>query len=133
MSGAATDISGATRELRSAAIEFGEAIDAAGASDPLPAALTQIEEALRAVSASVHALAHEAVPASTRRNRAAANGRQGQPLAAEPSLSWEQQTHLETTVHDLAQEFSRCARSCAQARKIVLPLIAAGRDAANGG
>ena len=120
MSGIATDISSASRQLHSAAIAFSEGADASGASHSLPAALTEIEEALRLVSATVDVLAHDLV---------VANGQERHARAAERGLSHEQQVHLKATVHDLAQEFSRCARSCARARTIVLPRVAPATSA----
>ena len=103
MSGIATDISSASRQLRSVATAFSEGADASGASHWLPAALTEIEEALRLVSATVDVLAHDLV---------VANGPEPRARAGERTLSHEQQVHFKATVCDLAQEFSRCARSC---------------------
>ncbi len=119
MSRIAPDVSDASRELRSAAIALSEGPDASWASHSFPGALTQIEAALQLVSATVDAFAHEFVLPIMGRESGVANEQECHPRAAERYLSHEQQAYLEATVHDLAQEFSRCARSCARARRLV--------------
>lgn len=118
-----SDISSAGSDLRSAAITFSEVADAPGASESFPAALTHIEEGLRAVSESVYRLARDAVPAKCERNRVSAHGREQSRLATEGRLSREQEAHLAATMHELAQDFNRCARCCAKASDSVQPLI----------
>ena len=129
MSRIATDISNASHRLRSAAIAFSEGTDASWASQSFLGALTQIEEALRHVSATVDVFAHDFVLPVPGRDGGVANEQESHARAAERCLSHEQQAYLEATVHDLVQEFSRCAWSCARARAIVLPLIARPKSA----
>lgn len=122
------DIAVVSRELLAAATAFRTAAAAPGASRSFPSALVAIEEALRVVSASIHELAHDAVPAVVERQRHA-------PTSDEPArkgvagLSHEREANLAATMHDVAQGFSHCAGSCGRARQTVAVLSLASAAA----
>ena len=103
------DIPTAGAELLSAATALADAIEQPDASTECPVALALIEQALRVLSTSVTVLAHDAVPNAPER------------------VSREREAHLRATMHTLAQDISLIARSCARAREIVGPLVAAKR------
>ena len=96
-------------ELLSAATALADAAEQPGASRECPAALALIEQALRVVSASVGVLARDAVPADAERD-ALGQGRSTTRSGGLP-LSREQEAHLASTMHTLAQDISLTARS----------------------
>ena len=118
------DIPTAGGELLSSATAFADAAEQPGASRQCPVALALIEQGLRVLSASVGVLAHDAVPDGAERD---APARERGPTLRGSPLSREQEAHFQATLHALAQDIALTARSCARAREIVGPLLAARR------
>ena len=114
------DIADVSRELLAAATAFRAAAGQPGASQTFPSALVAIEESLRVLGLSIHELTHDAVPAVVERQRHIPGPVRGQQNGGR--LSHEREAHIAATMHDVAQDFVRCAGSCGRAIETVAVL-----------